>query len=195
MVDDSAGDRHHAVSAVWRSAAPDLVSRSRRLPAPDLPASRVPRLSALGYLVTEARDARYHNPSDQFGIPSRVPTKNARTCGHASHAARGRFAAQLPLATPQLPGSRSVRDPGTHLESPDIAPRSSARLIQFPDSKSRAAAGSAAKFNGVLSIIAARRHDKTLHVRRRRLWSVCPSTFQKHRNGSTKVCPVSKCQL
>ena len=152
------------MSAVWRSAAPDLVSRSRRLPAPDLLAARVPQLSALGYLVTEARDAHYHNPSNQFGVPSRVPTKNARTCGHASQAARGRFAAQLPLATPRLPAPRSVRDPGTHLELPDIATRISARLIQFPISKSCAAAGSAAKFNGVLSVIAARRHDKTLHV-------------------------------
>jgi hypothetical protein len=42
--------------------------------------------------------------------------------------------------------------------------RPSTRLIQFPNSKPHAATGSAAKFNGVLSVIALRRHDKTLHV-------------------------------
>jgi hypothetical protein len=45
--------------------------------------------------------------------------------------------------------------------------RPSTRLIQFPNSKPHAATGSAAKFNGVLSVIALRRHDKALHVLQR----------------------------
>jgi len=54
--------------------------------------------------------------------------------------------------------------PGTPLPSPKTASGASARLIESPNSRPHAAPSSAAKSNDVLSVIAARRDDKTLHV-------------------------------
>ena len=80
------------------------------------------------------------------------------------HSARPRLRALLPRATPQPRALGSLREPGTPFQSPKTASRTSARLIESPSSRPHAAPRSAAKFNGVFSVIAARRDDKTLHV-------------------------------
>ena len=61
-----AGDRHHAMSAMRWSAAQHLVLRSRRLLVPNLPASHILRLSALGYLVTEGSRCPLPQPIRPF---------------------------------------------------------------------------------------------------------------------------------
>ena len=133
-------------------------------PVPDLLPARLPRLSALGHLVTQGRPCPPPPCARPFRHPSRVAATSVRTCRQDSHAARPRLRALLPLATPQPRALPSLREPGTPLPSPKTASRTSARRIESPSSRPHAAPSSAAKFNGVLSIIAARRHDKTLHV-------------------------------
>ncbi len=91
-----------------------------------------------------------------------VERSHPRTCSPPS---------QWPLCCTPLPANAATARPPLGSESRH--PRQVARngfsvrdpSDTIPNSRPHAAAGSAAKFNCVLSVIAARRHDKTLHVR------------------------------